>query len=416
MVQDTRNAPETPEGSFQDRLSELLRGGARQLIEEAVEAELREFLESLSPQRLADGRRQIVRNGYLPERELQTGLGAVPVQIPKVRDRASGGVKFNSALVPPYIRRTPSVEAVLPWLYLKGLSTGDFTAALQALLGEEAKGLSSTTISRLKQGWTTEYKTWQQRSLVGKQYVYIWADGVYFDIRLEDARQCLLVLIGVTLDGHKEFLAIEDGYRESEQSWTELLQGLKQRGLTIAPELAIGDGALGFWKALRKLYPETRTQRCWVHKTGNILNKLPKALQPKAKRDLHQIWLAETREAAEGAFTAFVTKYGAKYGKAVECLEKDRKTLLTFYDFPAEHWAHIRTTNPIESTFATIRLRTAKTRGCVSRQTALTLVYKLSRCAEQGWRKLRGFKRLGQVIQGVKFVNGEEQSEEQLAA
>lgn len=249
--------------------------------------------------------------------------------------------------------------------------------------------------------------------------MYVWADGVYFDIRLEDARQCLLVLIGVTPDGDKEFLAIEDGYREAEQSWTELLQGLKQRGLTIAPELAIGDGALGFWQALRKLYPETRPQRCWVHKTANILNKLPKALQPKAKSDLHQIWLAETREAAETAFAAFLTKYGTKYGKAVECLEKDREALLAFYDLPAEHWPHIRTTTPIESTFATIRLRTAKTRGCVSRQTALALVYKLSGCAEQGWRKLRGFKRLAQVIQGVKFVNGvtvAEHPENQLAA
>lgn len=419
MPKDTRIEAETPEGNFQDRLSELLRGGARRLIEEAVEAELEEFLAGVRKERLGDGRQRVVRNGYLPEREIQTGLGAVPVQVPKVRDRAGAGVKFNSALVPPYIRRTPSVEAVLPWLYLKGLSTGDFTAALQALLGEEAKGLSPTTISRLKQGWVTEYKTWSRRSLVGKQYVYVWADGVYFDIRLEETRQCLLVLIGVTPDGRKEFLAIEDGYRESEQSWTELLRGLKQRGLTIAPELAIGDGALGFWKAVHKLYPQTRPQRCWVHKTANILNKLPKALQPKAKSDLQQIWLAETREAAEAAFTAFVTKYGAKYEKAVECLEKDRETLLTFYDFPAEHWAHIRTTNPIESTFATIRLRTAKTRGCVSRQTALALVYKLSCCAEQGWRKLRGFKRLGQVIQGVKFVNGvvgEQQPEEQLAA
>lgn len=419
MAQDTRNQQTTPEGSFQDRLSELLRAGARHLLAEAVEAEVAEFLAAFRAQRLADGRQRIVRNGYLPERELQTGLGAVAVQVPKVRDRAGAGVKFNSALVPPYIRRTRSVEAVLPWLYLKGLSTGDFTTALQALLGEEAKGLSPATISRLKQVWATEYRTWGQRSLAGKQYVYVWADGVYFDIRLEDARQCLLVLIGVTPDGRKEFIAIEDGYRESEQSWSELLQGLKQRGLTIAPQLAIGDGALGFWKALRKLYPQTRAQRCWVHKTANILNKLPQALQPKAKSDLHQIWLAETREAAEVAFAAFVTKYGVKYEKAVECLEKDRDTLLAFYDFPAEHWAHIRTTNPIESTFATIRLRTAKTRGCVSRQTALALVYKLSRCAEASWRKLRGFKRLGQVIQGVKFVNGvsgEEQPDNQLAA
>jgi transposase-like protein len=419
MGQDTKITSETPEASFPDQLSEVLRSGARRLIEEAVAVEVEEFLTAFREQRLADGRQRIVRNGYLPERELQTGLGAVAVQIPKMRDRTGGGVKFNSALVPPYIRRTPSVEAVLPWLYLKGLSTGDFTAALQALLGEEAKGLSPTTISRLKQGWTTEYQTWSQRSLAGRRYVYVWADGVYFDIRLADARQCLLVLIGVTPEGQKEFLAIEDGYRESEQSWTELLQGLKQRGLTIAPQLAIGDGALGFWKALRKLYPTTRPQRCWVHKTANILNKLPKAVQPKAKSDLHQIWLAETREAAEAAFAAFVSKDGAKYEKAVECLEKDRDTLLAFYDFPAEHWPHIRTTNPIESTFATIRLRTAKTRGCVSRQTALALVYKLSRCAEASWRKLRGFKRLGQVIQGVKFINGiagEEQSENQLAA
>ena len=334
-----------------------------------------------------------------------TGLGPVEIEVPKTRDRSGQGNHFRSALLPPYIKRTRSVETVLPWLYLKGISTGDFGEALAALLGEDARGLSAGTISRLKQTWHQEYDAWRHRDLSTQRYVYIWADGVYFNIRGEDARQCILVVVGVTERGDKEFLAIEDGYRESEQSWTEVLVDLKGRGMSPA-KLAIGDGALGFWKALQKTFETTHGQRCWVHKTSNILNKMPKSIQAKAKQHLHDIWMAETREDAEKAFDRFVETYQLKYPKASECLEKDRDRLLAFYDFPAEHWIHIRTSNPIESTFATIRLRTTKTRGCVSRNTILAMVYKLGMSAENGWRKLRGFRRLAEVVNGVKFIDG----------
>lgn len=310
-------------------------------------------------------------------------------------------------LVPPYLRKAKNVEEFLPWLYLKGVSTGDFRETLQALLGDSAKGLSSSTISRCKRIWEKEHQAWNRRSLEDKHYVYIWADGVYFNVRSDDARQCILVIIGVTEQGRKEFVAIEDGYRESEQSWSELLLRLTSQGLKKSPKLAVGDGALGFWKALSKIYPETRHQRCWVHKTANILNKLPKSVQPKVKQALHEIWMAPTKEEAGKAFDAAISTYSSKYPKAMECLEKDRKQLLTFYDFPATHWQHIRTSNPIESTFATVRLRTAKTRGCVSRQTILAMVYRLGQSAEKRWRKLRGFKHLAEVIEGVQFKDGE---------
>lgn len=354
----------------------------------------------------ADGRAAVVRNGYLPEREIQTGIGAVKVKVPKVRDRSGAGIKFNSRLLPPYLRRTESLDELLPWLYLKGISTGDFGEALQALLGEQAKGLSAATISRLKARWQEEHRQWRQRDLSSKRYVYWWADGVYFNIRGEEARQCILVIVGVNEHGVKEFVAIEDGYRESEQSWLEVLTDLKHRGLEQGPQLGIGDGALGFWKALSKVYATTRQQRCWVHKTVNILNKLPKSVQPKAKSALHEIWMAPTREQAHKAFEAFLKRYGDKYPKACACLEKDRDALLAFYDFPALHWQHIRTTNPIESTFATVRLRTDKTRGCVSRDTILGLVFKLGLSAQQRWQRLRGFKHLADVINGVKFKDG----------
>jgi putative transposase len=347
----------------------------------------------------------VVRNGYLPERDIMTGIGPVKIKVPKTRDRSGQRIQFRSELLPPYIKRTRSVETVLPWLYLKGISTGDFSEALAALLGKDAKGLSAGTISRLKQVWSLEYDTWRQRDLGKQRYVYLWADGVYFNVRGDDARQCILVVVGVTEQGNKEFLAIEDGYRESEQSWTEVLLDLKGRGMN-QPKLAIGDGALGFWKALQKIYGKTRSQRCWVHKTRNILNKMPKSIQLKAKQHIHDIWMAETREDAERAFDRFVETYRYKYPKASECLEKDREELLAFYDFPAEHWVHIRTSNPIESTFATVRLRTTKTRGCVSRTTILTMVFKLGMSAENGWRKLRGFRRLAEVINGVKFIDG----------
>lgn len=299
-----------------------------------------------------------------------------------------------------------SVENLLPWLYLKGISTGDFKEALRSLLGSNAKGLSAPTISRLKAQWAHEHETWSKRNLDRKRYVYFWADGVHFNIRGEDARSCRLVIVGVTETGHKEFVAIEEGLRESEQSWLEVLNDIKARGLYVGPELAVGDGALGFWKALTKVFGETRHQRCWVHKTANILNKLPKTSQKKAKERLHQIWMSETKNDAIKAFDSFLVTYEDKLPRATSCLKKDRDKLLTFYDFPAQHWAHIRTTNPVESTFATVRLRTAKTRGCVSRKSILAMVYKLGLSAQTRWRRLRGFNRLAEVIRGVKFQDG----------
>ncbi len=406
MNKDTIIELKTPEGNLEDALTELLRTGSRKLIAEAVEAELSVLLDHYAQLKTADGRAAVVRNGYLPEREIQTGIGAVKVKVPKVRDRSGAGIKFNSRLLPPYLRRTESLDELLPWLYLKGISTGDFGEALQALLGEQAKGLSAATISRLKARWQEEHRQWRQRDLSSKRYVYWWADGVYFNIRGEEARQCILVIVGVNEQGVKEFVAIEDGYRESEQSWLEVLTDLKHRGLEQGPQLGIGDGALGFWKALSKVYATTRQQRCWVHKTVNILNKLPKSVQSKAKSALHEIWMAPTREQAHKAFEAFLKRYGDKYPKACACLEKDRDALLAFYDFPALHWQHIRTTNPIESTFATVRLRTDKTRGCVSRDTILGLVFKLGLSAQQRWQRLRGFKHLADVINGVKFKDG----------
>ncbi len=393
-----------------DPLTELLRQGARDLIARAVEAELEEFLAQYSHLRLEDGRRGVIKNGYLPERSLQTGIGDVPVRVPKTRDRTGSKIKFNSKLLPPYLKRTASVETLLPWLYLKGISTGDFRESLASLLGERAKGLSPQSISRLKKQWENEREVWAGSSLAGKRYVYWWADGVYFNVRGDDARSCILVVIGVTATGEKEFVAIEEGLRESEQSWLELLSSLKQRGLEFGPQLAIGDGALGFWKALTKIFGETRQQRCWVHKTANVLNKLPKASQKKAKEMLHNIWQAETKRDADIAFGIFLDTYKDKYPKAAACLEKDRDRLLTFYDFPARHWQHIRTTNPVESTFATVRLRTDKTRGCLSRRTILAMVYKLGQSAQKRWRRLRGFRHLAEVIEGVKFTDGIKQN------
>ena len=389
----------------EDLLTVMLRQGARDLIHRAVQAEITEFLAEYQDVVDDQGRRSVVRNGYLPEREILTGIGPVEIQVPKTRDRSGQGIHFRSKLLPPYIKRSKSVETVLPWLYLKGISTGDFSEALAELLGEDAKGISAGTISRLKQVWIQERDAWRKRSLSDERYVYIWADGIYFNIRGDEARQCILVVIGVTEQGDKEFLAIEDGYRESEQSWTEVLMDLQNRGMN-PPKLAIGDGALGFWKALRKVFGETRSQRCWVHKMNNILNKMPKGIQAKAKQQLQDIWMAETKQEAGEAFDLFLKTYQTKYPKACDCLEKDREQLLAFYAFPAEHWIHIRTSNPIESTFATVRLRTDKTRGCVSRTTILTMVFKLGLSAQKGWRKLRGFRRLAEVINGVKFIDG----------
>jgi len=398
-----------PEG-FHDPVTELLKQGARQLLAQAIEAEVAAFLADYAQLTLDNGHRRVVRNGYLPERQIQTGIGPVAVRMPRTRDKGGAGeggrISFTSKILPPYLRRTKSIEELIPWLYLKGISTGDFSQALAALLGPDAPGLSASTISRLKDIWKDEMAAWQGRDLSKKRYVYFWADGVYFNVRLEEASQCILVIIGATAEGKKELVGIWDGYRESEQSWKELLWDLKRRGLKKGPKLAVGDGGLGFWKALPQIYGNTRAQRCWVHKTANVLNKLPKGAQKQAKQRLQEIWMAETRADAEKAFDYFLAAYRAKYPKAAGCLDKDREALLAFYDFPAEHWKHIRTSNPIESTFATVRLRTNKTRGCLSRETVLTMVFRLCQCAENNWRKLDGSKYLAQVIEGVRFVNG----------
>jgi len=394
-------------GEVRDMLTELLREGACKMLAQAIEAEVEEFLGRHRHQRDEAGRARLVRNGHLPERTIQTGLGDIAVKAPRVRDRAKE-IQFRSAILPPYLRRTKTIEELLPWLYLKGVSTGEFSEALAALLGREAPGLSAGTISRLKAVWQDEHASWEGRSLANKHYVYLWADGIHFGVRLEEANQCILVIIGATADGKKELVALADGFRESEQSWKDVLTSMKRRCLKIDPKLAVGDGALGFWKALPQVYGNTREQRCWVHKTANILNKLPKHLQPKAKSDLHQIWMAATRDNAHTAFDAFVQTYSPKYPKAAECLAKDKEALLAFYDFPAQHWIHIRTTNPIESTFASVRLRTAKTRGCVSRTGILSMVFKLAKSAEQRWQLLRGSDLIAKIITGVQFKDGVE--------
>jgi transposase-like protein len=396
---------------IEDPITDILRKGARQLLAQALEVEIDLFISQFAEMRDTQGRQRIVRNGYHSERQIQSGIGPVPVRAPRVRDRETdpaAQVRFQSSILPPYLRKTKSLEALIPWLYLKGVSTGDFSDALAALLGKDAPGLSAATISRLKTIWQQDFEQWQHRDLHPKRYVYFWVDGIYCNVRMDD-RQCLLVIIGATEEGFKELVAIEGGYRESELSWSQLLLNLKGRGLQFGPKLAIGDGALGFWKALGKVYGHSRAQRCWVHKTANVLNTLPKSLQSQAKAKLHQIWMAPDKAEAERHFDEFIALYGAKYPKAAECLKKDREALLTFYDFPAEHWRHIRTTNPIESTFATVRLRTDKVRSCFSAQTVLTMAFRLCQCAEKRWIRLHHPKRLAQVINGVKFVNGIEE-------
>jgi putative transposase len=394
-----------------DILTEVLRDGSQRMLAQAIEAEVAEWIEGHKTCVDKEGHRQVVRNGVMPRRTISTGIGPIEVEQPRIHDRRAEGEreKFSSAILPPYLRKTKSVEELIPWLYLKGVSTGDFSEALAALLGPEAKGLSASTITRLKGVWEQEYQQWSKRSLVGKHYVYVWADGVYFNIRLEGGRQCILVLMGATAEGKKELIAVQDGQRESEQSWKELLLDVQARGLTIDPSLAVGDGALGFWKALAQVYETTRTQRCWVHKTANVLDKLPKSVQPRAKEMLHEIYLAPSRAEAEKAFDLFLRTYEAKYPKATECLAKDRTALLTFYDFPAEHWLHIRSTNVIESVFATVRLRTDKTKGTGTRTACLTMVHKLMESASKRWRALNGSDLLGDVLQGVVFVDGERQ-------
>src|ERR1700751_1601836 len=408
-------------GTFADPLTEVLRHGARALLAQAVEAEVAALLDSHADKRTEDGHQRLVRHGHLPEREIVTGIGPVAVRCPRVRGRVGEGsprIRFSSAILPPHARRTKSLEVLIPILYLKGVSTGDFEEVLGALLGKDAGGLSASSIGRLKEAWADEHARWLDRDLSAKRYVYFWVDGIHVQARLEDNAQCLLVIIGATAEGKKELVGLIDGVRESSQSWRELLLDLKRRGLTVAPELAVADGALGFWRALEEVWPQTRGQRCWVHKTANVLNKLPKSQQSKAKRALQEIWMAETKKDALAAFDVFVEIWGVKYEKAVECLIKDRDAFLAFYHFPAEHWKHLRTTNVIESSFATVRHRTVRSKGCLSNRTALAMIFKLAEAAEKSWRRLDGQNQLPKVILGVKFTDGIEvvRSQAQVAA
>jgi transposase-like protein len=417
---DTNVFPLSQPGTFSDPLTEVLRNGARVLLAQAVEVEVASFVDEHAAQRTEDGRRRLVRHGHLPAREIMTGIGPVAVRCPRVRDRIGEGaerIRFSSAILPPYARRSKSLEVLIPVLYLKGISTGEFEEALVALLGKDAGGLSASTITRLKEAWSEEHARWSKRDLSAKRYVYFWVDGIHMQARLEDEAQCLLVIIAATPEGKKELVGLLDGVRESAQSWRELLLDLKRRGLVIGPELAVADGALGFWQAIEQVWPKTRGQRCWVHKTANVLNRLPKSQQPKAKRALQEIWMAETKKDALAAFDAFVEVWGVKYDKAVECLTKDREALLVFYDFPAEHWKHLRTTNVIESSFATIRHRTVRSKGCLSNKTALAMIFKLAEAAEKSWRRLDAHNQLPKVILGVRFADGIEiKSQAQVAA
>jgi len=393
-----------------DPLTEILRAGAKRLIEQAVEAEFAAFLNSHADLKLADGRQRVVRHGYDPIRPIQTGIGPVEVQKPKARDRGAASaeerIRYSSTILPRWARRTKSLDVLLPALYLRGVSTGDFQEALTALLGKEAPNLSPAVIGRLKSEWEGEYRRWQARDLSARRYVYVWADGVYLQARMEPQAECILVLIGATPEGKKELLGFQTGVRESAQNWRELLVTLKAHGLSIAPEVAVGDGALGFWKALDEIFPSTRHQRCWQHKTLNVLNKLPKSLHSNAHKDLREIWMSPNRAAAEAAMATFAEKYAPKYDKAVECLVKDRAALLTFFDFPAEHWSHLRTSNPIESVFATVRHRTVRMKGALSQDTARLMVFKLVMAAAKSWRRLQGQNQLPKVVSGVKFRDG----------
>lgn len=389
-------------------LERTLREGAQKMLQQALENEINEFLLKHSSKVDNNGHKQVVRNGYHPERDIVTGLGQFPVKAPRVDDRKLGNQddRFTSAILPRYLRKIPSIDNLLPVLYLKGISTNGFQDALTSILGEGAKGLSASNIVKLKKSWDEDYDIWSKRSLAGKKYAYIWVDGIHFNIRLEDERCCILVIMGADKDGNKELIAVSDGYRESTLSWKEMLLQLKVNGLETAPKLAIGDGALGFWRALSEVFPETKRQRCWVHKTANILDKMPKKIQPKAKSLIHDMYMAETEQDAKKAYKHFVETYEAKYPKAVGCLTKDEDDLFSFYSFPGIHWTHIRTTNPIESTFATVRLRTKRTKGCGSRVATLTMVWKLCCEAEKTWYKLRGYNLISNVLQGDFFKDG----------
>jgi putative transposase len=393
-----------------DPLTDVLRSGARRLLAQAVEMEADDFIAAMKELKLADGRDRIVRHGHGPERSIQTGIGPVPVSRVKIRDRGANGeadrVRFASSILPKWARRTRSLDALLPVLYLRGVSTGDFQEALSALVGKDAPNLSPSVITRLTTQWNADYERWQKRDLSARRYVYVWADGVYLQARMEDQAECMLVLIGATPEGKKEVVGFQTGVRESAQSWRELLVDVKRRGLKIAPDIAVGDGALGYWKALDEVVPGTRHQRCWVHKTANVLNKVPLSVQANMKPDLREIYGAPTRAAAEMAIDVFAEKYGAKYDKAVDCLTKDRETLLAFYDFPAEHWDHLRTSNPIESVFATVRHRTVRTKGSLSSKTARLMVFKLVMAAAKSWRRLKGQNQLPKLLAGARFQDG----------
>ena len=414
MSKNKQKQAVSPEHAMGLTLDVLVKRGARQVIQQAIESELAELLSSCSNVLTLQGKQAVVRNGFLPEREVLTAAGPIVVKVPKVRDRSGSGIKFNSSIVPPYIRKSPRVSAALPWLYLKGVSTGDMGEALSVLLGEDAKGLSANVVSRLKAQWATEHEDWNHRDMSLARHVYWWADGIHTGLRSENSDgQCLLVIIGVTADGKKERVAIGDGYRESKESWKEVLLGLKDRGLQAGPLLAVGDGAMGFWAAMEEVFPQTAHQRCWFHKMGNVLNALPKSLQGRAKADMQEIWMAATRNEAHAAFAKFVGHYKGKYPKAVEKMEKDRDSLLAFYSLPAEHWQHIRTTNPIESTFATVRHRTSRTRNCVSRATFLGLAFKLIEEAEKSWQKIRGADKIELLLKGIPFKDGEPVQDDQ---
>ena len=390
-------------------LEDIAREGARRMLQEAIEREVTDYVEAHKSCLDEAGHRLVVRNGRKPPRTILTGLGPLEVKQPRVDDRRTDGnggrLRFTSKILPPYLRKTKAIEELVPWLYLKGISTNDMPEAL-GHLGFDGSGLSPSSVVRLKELWQDQQRNWSKRDLSGKRYVYIWADGLYFGCRLSDERPCVLVVMGATGDGTKELIALHDGQRESEQSWLEVLLDLKSRGLGEAPKLAVGDGALGFWKALAKVFPATRPQRCWVHKTANVLNKLPKNQQPAARGKLQEVWMAATKEDAIKALDLFAQAYQAKYPKAVECLLKDRDELMAFFDFPAEHWRHLRTSNPIESTFATVELRTYKTKGPGSREAGLAMVFKLAEQAQKRWRKLNGSELLADVIGGVQFVDG----------
>jgi transposase-like protein len=411
MKEDTTVIPFRHADSVEDPLTEIAREGARRMLAAALRAEADAFVASFADDLLPDGRQRIVRHGYGPERSVQTGIGAIDVRRPKVRDRHSnvpeaGKVRFTSNILPKWARRTKSLDALLPVLYLRGISTGDFQEALGAILGPDAPNLSPGVVSRLTAGWEKGYDAWQRRDLSARRYVYIWADGVYLHARMEPEAECILVIIGATPEGKKELVGFQVGIRESAQSWRELLVDIKARGLAMAPEIAVGDGAMGFWKALDEAFPGTRHQRCWVHKVANVLNKFPSSMAPAVKSDLKNIHHAETRADAVAAVETFKQKYGVKYAPAATCLTKDVEALLAFYDFPAEHWDHLRTSNPVESVFATVRHRTVRTKGALSQKTVKLMVFKLVQAASKTWRRLNGRNQLPKLIEGIKFADG----------